>query len=358
MEDAATSLAIQRVNHHSSTIYSILVFALTIPFAAVFSQSFPVNGLPQLESRSDTIYVGGLDLLWAQLAASVATIIIFYEVGKRVDFAGHYRQLTAFAFAGSLIGNLPGFYLYTADWVGGRSWGTGFGYIQGFGLPEPSSIIELLASTISSFLIPIAGLAIAYFSFQRGSARKHDDSPVAGSWSSLRFFLVALVITTLTLPFTEVVYRALIPPFYLGPPPEFALVPAYVGYLVYPILFLVSFYIMGRKLNTSRSGLMRFGLTTLVGALAGLFLGLILVAYVSGTPNLSNPLSTINQYDTIRFLTTNAALVAILGFTAASLGFVATHDMRYRDMIWRRRNEPNTTVRNPHHSANPKNNFS
>ena len=277
-----------------------------------------------------------LALVWEQLAVAVAMVFIFYEIGKRIDFASHYRLLAALAFAGALIGNLPGFYLYTANWLGGSVWQSGFGYVQSFGLPEPSSIIELLTSAVSAFMIPLAGLSLAYFRFQHVAISNSQTNSITDS--KIRFLLPvfssALLISLLVFPVTEIVYRALpLQPLAQFHPPNLMIemIPGYVGFLVYPVLFLAGFYLIGRKLDPSEGGIIGFGAALFLGAIIGLFLGTFLGNYVANPSTISGFLARINLSDTFVFLVSNGILVAILGFAATSLGFAAAHGARSRN---------------------------
>jgi hypothetical protein len=327
MEESASGItAKQMAGYSTSGMFPALVLLLTIPLATFISESFPVNGLPELASRSNALSFGGQDLIWAQLAAAVAMVFIFYEIGKRIDFASHYRMLIALAFAGAIIGNLPGFYLYTTNWLGGYSWQFGFGYVQSFGLPEPSSAIDLLISAIGAFMIPVAGLALAYFRFQRVDTTpdSQTDSTATGSRYSLRFSSVAFAVALLAYPIADVVNRIL---FAKLPLPSQSLnivgqFPGYAGFLIYPVTFLIIFYFMGRKLAGSSDGLMKFGLAVFIGAVIGLFLSLFLGAYIANPSAMVNLISRINAYDTLTFLVTDGIFVTILGFAACSLGFI------------------------------------
>jgi hypothetical protein len=338
MDDSASALAAKQMADYSrSGIFPALVLLLTIPLATIISVSFPVNGLPELATESHALSFGGEALIWGQLAVAVAMVFIFCEIGKRLDFASHYRLLAGLAFVGALIGNLPGFYLYTANWPGAYVWQSGFGYVQSFGLPEPSSVIELLTSAVSAFMIPLAGMATAYFRFQHATVSDSQTDSTADSKTRfpLPVFSIALVISLIVYPVTEIVYRALpLQPHAPFQTPNLMteMIPGYVGFLVYPVLFLGGFYLIGRKLDPSEDGITRFGAALFLGAIIGLFLGTFLGDYIANPSTISGFLARINLSDTFVFLVSNGILVAILGFAATSLGFAAAHGARSRNL--------------------------
>ena len=72
--------------------------------AMLISNSFPAAALPALATGNNEFNFGGPDFVWAQLAVMVSAVIVFYEIGKRIDFAGNYRILALLAFAGALWG--------------------------------------------------------------------------------------------------------------------------------------------------------------------------------------------------------------------------------------------------------------
>src|SRR5580704_3072992 len=91
--------------------YPALVLLLTIPLAAFVSNSFPLSAVIASVSAANGFDLGPYFVLW-QLAVTVLMVFIFYEVGQRLDFFRSYRRLAVLVFAGALIGNLPGFYVY------------------------------------------------------------------------------------------------------------------------------------------------------------------------------------------------------------------------------------------------------
>ena len=282
----------------------------TYPVTGIFSMLFDVDGANQYS---------GIAFVWADLGLTVATVLVFYELGMRIDFASNHRTLAALSFAGAVAGNLPGLYLYSTRDLG-LAWGSGFGYVMSYGFPEPSSLIDLLTSALSMFLIPMAGLALAYFQYQRPIL---DQSlglikGVSRSRRSIPPFPIVAFTTILgSYPLDQALVKTLhtqIPLFSTAP---FALLlPGYAQYVSYPVLFLVAFYLMGRKLEMDEGGLMRFALLVFSASIAGVFLGGLVGTYISQPASVFD---FMNAYNLLRL----AGSLMLAGVTAAALGFAA-----------------------------------
>ena len=262
-----------------------MILLLTIPLSAVVSNAFPLSGVIASVTGANSYDLGPYFVLW-QLAFTVVMLYVFYKVGERVDFPGTYRRLAFMAFVGALIGNLPGLYVYNFNvynngpFIGfGQEWGYGFGYVTSFGIAEPSSLIDLLTAAVASFMIPLAGLALAHFRLQFLSPAG-DVSPGEGPKKTrgpLSPFVVTFLVVVAFLPVTRIASSL----FATAPPPTFPyrftiqqLIPGYAGFLVYPFLLLVAFYAMGATLDMGLWGarsFRRFALSVFEGAVAGLF---------------------------------------------------------------------------------------
>src|SRR5271170_3687015 len=105
-------------DHSEGYTYPALVLLLTIPFSAAISNAFPLINVISLATGTnfDFGYFPYPALL--QLAAVLLAVLVFYEVGKRIDFAESYRLLAVLTFVGALVGNLPGFYVYNGLFLG------------------------------------------------------------------------------------------------------------------------------------------------------------------------------------------------------------------------------------------------
>jgi hypothetical protein len=315
-----------------------LVLLLTIPFAAVVSNSFPLSAVIASVSGANGFDLGPYFVLW-QLAVTVLMVFVFYKVGERLDFFRSCRRLVGLAFAGALIGNLPGFYVYQNFFIGGAGWSGGFGYVSSFGVVEPSALIDLLTAAVASFMIPLAGLALASFRLQLLSSEAGADGDQKAPRVLLSPFAVSFALVAAALPIGSIV-RALFvrgPPFPSNPFRDFLneLVPGYAAFLVYPVLLLVAFYLMGRRLDLGDWGarrFRRFALSVFAGAVVGLFVGDVISQLITG----STMAWLSDAYDLERLgadLVSAGVMVAILAFAAASLGCFSgrSHTPRTRE---------------------------
>jgi hypothetical protein len=314
--------------------YLALVLLLTIPFAAFVSNSFPLSAVIASVSGANGFDLGPYFVLW-QLAVTVLMVFVFYKVGERLDFFRSYRRLAVLAFAGALIGNLPGFYVYQNFFIGGAGWTDGFGYVSSYGVVEPSALIDLLTATVASFLIPLTGLALAGFRLQLLSSEAVADGDQKAPHVLLSSFAVSFALVGAALPVESLIGTLFVrgPPFSSNPP-DFLneLVPGYVGFLVYPVLLLLVFYLMGRKLDLGDWGagrFRRFALSVFAGAVVGLFVGVVVSQLISG----SAMSRLFDAYDLERlgadFLSAGV-MVTILAFASASLGYFSRQSLTPR----------------------------
>ena len=304
--------------------YAFVILLLTIPLSAVVSNSFPLGAVVAYLEGTNSFDLGPYFVLW-QLAVTVLMLLVFYKVGERVNFGRHYRRFAVLAFTGALIGNLPGFFAYQSFFAGGEGWSGGFGYVSSFGIPEPSALVDLITAASASFMIPLAGLALACFRFQLLSRAEADAGAGSKRFSGPLWSLVAsFTIVVAALPVADLVSRLVprFPPFH----PDVAflqLVPDYAGFLVYPILLLVVFYLMGRNLDLEGWGasrFRRFALCVFVGAAAGLFVGEVFGVLIAGA-SISLLFQTYNLELLAVDLISDGVIVVILAFAAASLGY-------------------------------------
>jgi hypothetical protein len=309
-------------------LYPVLVLLLTIPLAGILSNSFPVIGALSSAIARAQLQLAFLYFSWVQLVAVIVMTIAFYELGKRIDFATHYRMLATLTFVGALIGNLPGFYFYTTT-NQGMVWGSGFGYVVSYGGPEPSSIIELLASAVAAFMIPLAGLALAYFRFQLVRPADVDaGSRITGAHRSPFSVLVAaLVIIAVDFPVVNLSAKVFAPqaPVFMSNQAFWnELIPGYMGFLIYPTIFLIAFYLMGKGLYPGESGLRRFALFVFIGAVVGLLFSAAVATYISTPLSLPALFYPSNLPMLVSYLIIDGIFVMIVGFAASALGFMRT----------------------------------
>jgi hypothetical protein len=250
-------------------------------------------------------------------------VFVFYQVGKRIDFSGSYGLLAALAFMGALIGNLPGFYVYASESLG-VGWGSGFGYVTSFGIPEPSSIINLFTAAVGTFMIPIAGLALAHFRFQFDSVLDETSAGAARAGRiSLLTFIVSFLIVSTDYPLA-ILARNLLQG---AAPIEFPvrdfskeLIPGYVGFLIFPALFLLAFFLVGTRLDLGLWGPSKFE-----GFALSLFLGGVTGILINSVYAVINS-SFLGQ--SFVSLVLSGVYVLVLGFGAVSLGFIRKRNQR------------------------------
>ena len=313
-------------DHYDGWGYPALVLLLTVPLAAFVSNSFPLSAVIASVSGANSFDLGPYFVLW-QLAVTVLMVFVFYEVGQRLDFFRSYRRLAVLAFAGALIGNLPGFYVYQSFFFGGAGWSDGFGYVSSYGVVEPSALIDLLTAVVASFLIPLAGLALASFRLQLLSSKATAAADLKSPRVLLSPFAVSFALVGATLPVESLVRVLFVrgSPFSLNPSQAFLdeLVPGYAGFIVYPVLLMLAFYLIGRRLDLGDWGVRRFrrfALSVFVGAVVGLFVGVVVSQLISGSA-ISR---LFDAYDLERlgaYLLSAGVMVVILAFAATSFGY-------------------------------------
>jgi hypothetical protein len=338
MDNPDSRLALSPASYSRGNVYPAMVFLLMIPLASFISNSFPIIGVVSLATGGNLLGNNGPYVTAAQLVLVLAIFFIFYQIGKKIDFAANYRLRAVLSFAGALIGNLPGFYLFSTASSNDKVWNLGFGYVFSLGISEPSAILGLLTAAIAAFMIPLAGLALAYFRFQQVPV-SHGQGDSTEKYSSLSPFLVAsFVLAALAFPVIELVQRLFIPALPPPTPPGSffnELVPGYVGFIVYPMLFLVAFYLIGRRLQLDGSVLRRFALSVFVSAAAGLFVGFLIGAYIAGPSAVANFFGLLSLETLSVYLVADGIFVVILGLGVASLGFVrgARHQAKFQNAL-------------------------
>ena len=255
-------------------------------------------------------------------------------IGQRVDFVRNRRRLFALSLVGAFVGNLPGFYAYQPAFISGGGWEIGFGYVTGFGIPEPSLIINLFVATVAIVMIPIAGLALAHFRIQ--SKEMPVDAVEAGRTGeayTLRLFSVAgLMIAATVGPLEQFALNILtqrfgsdtsVPVRTLEPWP--GLISGYLGFLVYPVLLMITFYQLGKRLPEMKKHLRLFMASLYAVGITGFLSTVILSDEIQRPPMPFYAFSTGNLLNlTLESLVSGALFLAI-GFASASLGYVTTH---------------------------------
>ncbi len=311
-------LPAQEFAETSDRLYLALVPLLTIPFTALISNSYPALSILQLLSHASpsiNFTVADDVFQWTYLAVIILMLLVFYELGKRLDFARDNLRLVCLCFVGSFLGNLPGYYAWSTS--GGTTWGSGFGYVRSNGFPEPAGIVGLIAAAVATFMIPVAGLALAQFSFLD---RPGEDPH---SRSTMRFSVAAFLILLVSFPVTELGQRLLFPhpPAPFSPLGDVLLLPGYFGFLVYPIAFLGSLYLIGHRSDLRQITVKSFAASIFIVSFIAILLSFFIGTYIA---NPNSPLQYITSLNVVETLSSDVILssvVVIMGFAAASLGF-------------------------------------
>ena len=264
-------------------------------------------------------------LEWYQLVGVLITVFVFYRLGRKIDFARRHLLLAGVSFLGVLVGNIPGFLLQNTS--GGSGYGYGLGYVYSFGAIDLGSILGLITVAMTGFMIPVAGLALAFFRNQYAPLKEEQIAKMGGFFSPFSFFIAGFVIVVLSFLAADLVgifVRQRFPSTdsLLHPPYLTYLVPGYVAFMFYPVLFLIVFYFMGKKLNTKKDGLFGFAGSVFIAGLAGLMVSYPLIVYIESPSTIANLLLPSNLVKLLGDSVIIAIFVLILGFAAVSLGFV------------------------------------
>lgn len=226
------------------------------------------------------------------------------------------------------MGNLPGFYHATSGHFG-AGWGWGFGYVSSFGFGLGwSSILSLLAATVANFMVPVAGLALAFFGRLRSLRPEGKPEVVWGGhfWQNV-ILIDGMVLAAAAYPISTLV-RFFMPPFSLAPiiPPfQYAdpwpvLLPGYAGFVVYPMLLLITFYFLGRRIAIEDMNLYFLGIRILIVGVTGLLIGDLVGGYIESPDRFLAILDPAGLPRTALFLFTSGLLFTFLGLGSASLG--------------------------------------
>ena len=264
-------------------------------------------------------------ILLAPSLFAVPAVIISYLIGKRVDFGARHLRLVAISLVGSFVGNLPGFYSSISN-PPGIGWEFGFGYVRSFGLPEPSSILNLLAATVASFMVPTAGLALAHFRRMRSSRLegKPEEAKSRRFWRKV-ILVDGLIIAAAAFPVSDLlnlfINRAF-PTSFQPFDPWTGLISGHVGFLIYPVLLLITFYLLGNRIDIGDANLFTLGAYIFAAGAAGLLVGDLASRYFESPGTFFRVFDPSAISRLTLFLFTNGILFAFLGFGSASLGSV------------------------------------
>ena len=286
--------------------------AVALAFGPAVAQNLP---------ESDTLL-----FFWLRRSFAAMFFLVFYMLGKRVDFHGQYLRLAVLCFAGVLVGELPHFVSLQTPSPGSSSI-TGFSLVGG----SFDGYILVLSDALQSFAVPFAGLALAFVREDklRGALWPPPSATGDRRLLSLRVVIVGFAIATAA-------YLASVLTSVIGVSPSqqgqsgflnSILVPLashsnYVFDFFYPLLFFIAFYLIGKRLDRIGGGMIAFSVSLFVAGALGYLVGndlayFVLVFALPGYPH-SSPFGLPFLEDGM----VQGLYVLAFGFTAASLGFV------------------------------------
>ena len=270
-------------------------------------------------------YSSYLTLLRVPLA--FAFLLIFYQLGKRVDFRGQCLQLAILSFAGVLAGALP--QLVEVETTSTTSFVVIGSTLVGVGLGNSLSV---LSSAFQEFAFPFAGLALPFLreGYLRAalwpSASSGDRRVLSPPVLALGFAIATMAYLASAL--TDVIGSSLPQPgqfAYL----RIALVifspyDSYAYEFFYPLLFFIVFYFLGKRLDTRGGGIIAFATSVFAAGALGFLVGEPLAYYVRAiATSPSNPFPPFSFGPSFLESSVWTGLyVLVFGFAAASLGFV------------------------------------
>ena len=258
-----------------------------------------------------------------QLASLGLSVWVFYEIGKRVDFQHRPMSFAGLVLAGTFVGDAVGYLTYAPS--AGQGWETGFGIIVAWGAGDLTSLLTVLTVAFASFMIPMAGLALSSL---RQDSQNGSETVGPREGSSYRGFIVsAFVIAALAVPVSGEAYQALgnltskagsivIESF----DPWRSLISGYIGFLVYPVLLVTTFYFLGRGRAMSWREVPKFSLRVFVAGAGGLLAGLVLSVGIQSGWGVVGSFLLSNLPGHVVFLALNGAILLAVGLASASLG--------------------------------------
>lgn len=307
-----------------------LVFLLAILFGLLSTLPFLAFALVYGASAAESILQTDMaDILWLLRSWEFALFLVFYQLGKRFDFRSQYLRLAALSLVGVFLGALPELVsVQTAPGASSAVFGFSF---EEVGLSNSLPLfVAYFYSAFQDFAFPFAALALAFVV---------EQGRLSVAWGGRRFLsprALALGFGITTSAFfasavIDVVGSRLQPSAY------FVLSPYgnYAYDFFYPVLFFVVFYFAGKRLETSRDGVVAFAASVLVAGVLGYLVGDPLAYYVRAFagllghpfPPLSLGLSFLADAGVRGFY------VLVMGLAAASLGFVRSMRRRTEPMI-------------------------
>ena len=264
---------------------------------------------------------------WLRDSFAAESFLVFYLIGRRIDFRGRYPLLAVLSFVGALVGELPQFVLVHTPSVDSS-------VITGFSLASPSlgDSVSALSGAFQAAAIPFAGLALAFL--REGYLRDAlwPPSSETGERQLLSRPVLAvgfaiLIVAYLAAEFTDVIGSRLpqLGQSALISSTVFSPYDAFVYDFFYPLLFFIAFYFLGKRLDTLGGGIVAFAVSVFVSGALGYLIGNDLVYFVRvfespAGQNYAAPFSLGLPF--LENSIVQGLYVLAFGFAASSLGFV------------------------------------
>jgi len=331
MESEGTPLVAGPTPRSGGRSQLALVFLLAMAFSLLSSIPFAVFALVYgLKVGQSTVQANATYLLWLLRAEELAFLLIFYRVGKRLDFRTKYLQLATLAFAGILVGALPE--LVSVQTTPPNQASLIFAF-EGVGLGNTISLlVSFLYSSFQDFAFPVAGLAFAFLR-QEYLRPALWPSATSGERRLLSPPVLALGIAVTTMAYlasalTDVIGSRLPQSdplaFFRLTFVVFSPYDSYAYDFFYPLLFFVVFYFFGRRLDARGGGMIAFATSLFAAGVLGFLFGNPLAYYVrafAAPPSRPFPPFSFGL-SYLADAVVRGFYVLALGFAAASLGFV------------------------------------
>jgi len=305
-----------------------LVFPLSMAFSLLSNIPFVAIALvygPTAAQSVTQTYSSFLALLRVPLA--FAFLLIFYQIGKRVDFRGKCLQLAILSFAGVLAGALP--QLVELQTTSTTSFVVTRSALVWVGL---GNSISVLSSAFQDFAFPFAGLALPFLreGYLRAalwpSAATGDRRLLSPPVLVLGFAIATMAYLASAL--TDVIGSPLPQPdsfaFLRSLFVTFSPYDSYAYEFFYPLLFFIVFYFLGKRLDTRGGGVIAFATSVFAAGALGFLVGTPLAYYTRAFAA-----SAANHFPSFSFGPSflvdsvgQGLYVLVFGFAAASLGFV------------------------------------
>ncbi len=304
----------------SNRAYVALVFLLALA-VSLLSSIVPYLAVAFIYGPAVARNLPQADLnifFWLRRSFAAEFFLVFYLLGKRLDFPGQYLQLAVLSFAGVLIGEIPQF-------VSIQTPSATSSVITEFGFARVTlgELIPVLYGAFQLFAILFAGLGLAFLRQGRLRATLWSTSATG----ERQLFSPRVLIVGFTITMAAYLASELTAVFWSTMPQSWQLafsLDVYVFVFFYPLLFFVAFYFLGKRLDSIGGGIIAFAISSFVAGALGFLMGNDLAYYVrafaapSGPNYFPFPLGLPFLEDAV----VEGLYVLAFAVAAASLGFV------------------------------------